>query len=158
MRIKLETDGINIFVRTSRPLRENEHVCLLRRGRGICTTPYGTNPTHPKSKYRWHVYYRWSGIPTIEGLAIKNLRYPWHLDDDGKLCFDAPTRLPYRWFIDYVDENGHSTLPPEDETIPHLAYGGGAASKRPMRQNLFSANIIKMAGEYLLAADVCVSA
>lgn len=130
MRIKLETDGTNIFVRTSRPLRDDEHVCLLRRGSSRVSDWKATLGTaHPKSRYRWHVYYRWKGI-NAKG-RDEAIRYPWHLDDNGKFCFDAPSCLPYRWQIEYVDENGASIdTPPEDETTPHLASARGIWIKK----------------------------
>lgn len=128
MRIKLETDGTNIFVRTSRPLRDDEHVCLLRRGSSrVGDFRWASGKGHPKSRYRWHVYYRWRSHEGRRGA----IRYPWHLDDNGKFCFDAPSRLPYRWYIEYVDENGASIdTPPEDETIPHLANTSGVWIKK----------------------------
>ena len=53
VQLNLTTDGTNIFVNTSRELKEGEVLLLLRNGRA--RNRYTSNKKHFKSKYKWHV-------------------------------------------------------------------------------------------------------
>lgn len=53
VQLNLTTDGTNIFVNTSRELKEGEVLLLLRNGRAI--NGYTPDKKHFKSKYKWHV-------------------------------------------------------------------------------------------------------
>lgn len=54
MRISLETDGNNIYVRTSRPMNSDEHPVLLRKGSATRFTDIGK--PRRMSRHRWQVY------------------------------------------------------------------------------------------------------
>lgn len=53
VQLNLTTDGTNIFVNTSRELKEGEVLLLLRNGR--TRNGYTPNKKHFKSRYKWHV-------------------------------------------------------------------------------------------------------
>ncbi len=56
IRLSITTDGARVFISTSRPLRDGEHICMLTRAskRGIRRGADGTAEAY-RSKYRWHV-------------------------------------------------------------------------------------------------------
>lgn len=56
IRLSITTDGARVFISTSRPLRDGEHICMLTRAskRGLRTGADGTEEVY-RSKYRWHV-------------------------------------------------------------------------------------------------------
>lgn len=84
--ISLEAHGLDIEVKLSRPLKEDEHVVLLRRGAAkkganminITNKKLGGNV---KRKNRWQVYYKYidSWNNSVYGY------WPFYLDDNGIL-------------------------------------------------------------------------
>lgn len=87
--ISLVAHGIDIEVQLSRPLNEDEHVVMLRKG--TARTRHIDNLNKPplsdfgsssfKRKNRWQVYYKY-----FDGSGMTVPEYwPFYLDDDGML-------------------------------------------------------------------------
>ena len=89
--LQLTTDGQNLYVKTSRPLKGRERIAILTRGCGrFSLPPGGAKRVHRRSKRRWH-------IPNNNFSVSAN----------GKITVPAtgPTNT-YRWRIDTNEETG----------------------------------------------------
>ena len=101
--ISLEAHGLDIEVKLSRPLKEDEHVVLLRRG-SACKGAGGMNITdkklsNVKRKNRWQVYYKYINTATDHPVEPNySFYWPFYLDDNGilKHQYDDIKRL-YCW-------------------------------------------------------------
>lgn len=84
--LQLTTDGQNLYVQTSRPLKDGERIAILTRGCGRFSLPpdNGAKRVHRRSKRRWH-------IPNNN----------FSVSENGKITVPAtgPTNT-YRWRID----------------------------------------------------------
>lgn len=84
--IRLRTDGANLYVATSRPLKTYEDVVILTRGSG--RVGYNLGPSYTrrywKSKYRWHIPLAGFHVSETGEINISN-RYRWWLKNkNGK--------------------------------------------------------------------------
>lgn len=84
--LQLTTDGTDLYVQTSRPLKGGERIAILTRGCGRFSLPpeNGAKRVHIRSKRRWH-------IPNNN----------FSVSENGKITVPAPGLTnTYRWRID----------------------------------------------------------
>lgn len=84
--LQLTTDGTDLYVQTSRPLKDGERIAILTRGCGRFSLPpeNGAKRVHRRSKRRWH-------IPNNN----------FSVSENGKITVPAPGLTnTYRWRID----------------------------------------------------------
>ena len=90
--LQLTTDGTDLYVQTSRPLKDGERIAILTRGCGRFSIPpeNGAKRVHRRSKRRWH-------IPNNN----------FSVSENGKITVPATDLTnTYRWRIDTNVETG----------------------------------------------------
>lgn len=84
--LQLTTDGTDLYVQTSRPLKDGERIAILTRGCGRFSFPPedGSKRIHRRSRRRWHIPYN-----------------NFSVSANGKITVPAPVLTnTYRWRID----------------------------------------------------------
>lgn len=89
--LQLTTDGTDLYVQTSRPLKDGERIAILTRGCGrFCLPPgSGGKRTHRRSRRRWHIPYNKlfsvsaNGKITVPATGLTNT-YRWRIDTNVK--------------------------------------------------------------------------
>ena len=88
--LQLTTDGQNLYVKTSRPLKEGERIAILTRGCGrFSLPPYnGAKRVHRRSIRRWHIpnnnfSVSANGKITVPATGSTNT-YRWRIDTNVK--------------------------------------------------------------------------
>lgn len=88
--LQLTTDGTDLYVQTSRPLKDGERIAILTRGCGrFCLPPGdGGKRTHRRSRRRWHIPYNKfsvsaNGKITVPATRLTNT-YRWRIDTNVK--------------------------------------------------------------------------
>ena len=87
--LKLRTDGTNLYVQTSRPLKTGESVVIMTRGAGrmayMSSASNRARDYHPSLK-RWHIPY-----------------YPYKIEADGKIAINTSSAYignnTFRWKV-----------------------------------------------------------
>lgn len=88
--LQLTTDGTDLYVQTSRPLKDGERIAILTRGCGRVSLPpeNGAKRVHRRSKRRWHIpnnnfSVSENGEITVPATALTNT-YRWRIDTNVK--------------------------------------------------------------------------
>lgn len=88
--LQLTTDGTDLYVQTSRPLKDGERIAILTRGCGRVSLPpeNGAKRVHRRSKRRWHIpnnnfSVSENGKITVPATALTNT-YRWRIDTNVK--------------------------------------------------------------------------
>lgn len=88
--LQLTTDGTDLYVQTSRPLKDGERIAILTRGCGRVSLPpeNGAKRVHRRSKRRWHIpnnnfSVSANGKITVPATNLTNT-YRWRIDTNVK--------------------------------------------------------------------------
>lgn len=88
--LQLTTDGTDLYVQTSRPLKDGERIAILTRGCGRFSLPpeNGAKRIHRRSKRRWHIpnnnfSVSANGKITVPATYLTNT-YRWRIDTNVK--------------------------------------------------------------------------
>lgn len=88
--LQLTTDGTDLYVQTSRPLKDGERIAILTRGCGRVSLPpeNGAKRVHRRSKRRWHIpnnnfSVSENGKITVPATDLTNT-YRWRIDTNVK--------------------------------------------------------------------------
>lgn len=88
--LQLTTDGTDLYVQTSRPLKDGERIAILTRGCGRFSLPpeNGAKRVHRRSKRRWHIpnnnfSVSANGKITVPATYLTNT-YRWRIDTNVK--------------------------------------------------------------------------
>lgn len=88
--LQLTTDGTDMYVQTSRPLKDGERIAILTRGCGRFSLPpeNGAKRVHIRSKRRWHIpnnnfSVSANGKITVPATDLTNT-YRWRIDTNMK--------------------------------------------------------------------------
>ena len=88
--LQLTTDGTDLYVQTSRPLKDGERIAILTRGCGRFSLPpeNGAKRVHIRSKRRWHIpnnnfSVSANGKITVPATDLTNT-YRWRIDTNVK--------------------------------------------------------------------------
>lgn len=88
--LQLTTDGTDLYVQTSRPLKDGERIAILTRGCGRVSLPprNGAKRVHRRSKRRWHIpnnnfSVSANGKITVPATDLTNT-YRWRIDTNVK--------------------------------------------------------------------------
>lgn len=88
--LQLTTDGTDLYVQTSRPLKDGERIAILTRGCGRFSLPPkdGAKRVHIRSKRRWHIpnnnfSVSANGKITVPATYLTNT-YRWRIDTNVK--------------------------------------------------------------------------
>lgn len=90
IRLQLTTDGTDLYVQTSRPLKDGERIAILTRGCGRFSLrpENGAKRVHRRSKRRWHIpnnnfSVSENGKITVPATDLTNT-YRWRIDTNVK--------------------------------------------------------------------------